>query len=158
MKTKILYFFLFFVIIATSQAQNATLTSGNNAGGAGGSTSYSIGQIAFAYNTSSAGSVTQGMQQVFEISTLGTENLPEITLQMAVYPNPTNSFVNLNIMNLEINSLQFLLTDMNGRAILNQKITNSETKIEMENLSKAVYFLQVSNENKLLKTFKIIKN
>jgi Secretion system C-terminal sorting domain len=158
MKTKILLNLLFLGSIATTNAQNATLTSGNNASGAGGSTSYSIGQIAFAYNTSSGGSVAQGVQQAFEISTLGNDNIPEITLQMVVYPNPTISFVNLNIVNYELNNLQFLLYDVNGKEIYNQKITTPQTKIEIENLSKAIYFLQVSNENKLIKTFKIIKN
>ena len=42
--------------------------------------------------------------------------------------------------------------------ILNQKITSSETKIDLDNLSKNVYLLQVMNQIGTIKTFKIIKN
>ena len=48
--------------------------------------------------------------------------------------------------------------DINGRQIQKQKITLTETPIQLENLASAIYMLQVLDKNKLLKTFKIIKN
>ena len=50
------------------------------------------------------------------------------------------------------------LFDLTGKQIYYQKITNSETQIELENLPKNVYLLQVADQNKTIKTFKIIKN
>lgn len=61
-KTITLLFGLFTAF--TVQAQHALVTSGGNATGLGGSVSYSIGQVFYTSNTSSIGSLTQGVQQV----------------------------------------------------------------------------------------------
>lgn len=140
------------------QAQQATLTSGGNATGTGGNVSYSIGQIDYVMATGTTGSVSQGLQQAFEISTLSGEEFTQISLQMMVYPNPTTSYVNLKIENYDFQDLTFQLFDLAGKQILNQKIITSETTIDLYNFSKNVYLLQVSDQKSLVKTFKIIKN
>ncbi|WP_394758658.1 T9SS type A sorting domain-containing protein, partial [Flavobacterium sp.] len=108
--------------------------------------------------TGTTGSVSQGLQQPFEISTLSGEEFTQIKLQMMVFPNPTTSFVNLKIENYDFQDLTYQLFDINGREISNQKITNTETKIPLENLSSAIYFLKVSENSKIIKTFRIVKN
>ena len=80
---------------------------------------------------------------------------------MMVYPNPTTSYVNLKIdaseeFNME--SMSYQLFDISGREISNKKIIASETQISLENLSSAIYFLKVSSNDKIVKTFRIIKN
>ena len=154
-------FFLMLIILIgfnTIHAQQATLASGGNATGSGGSTSYSIGQIDYIMATGSNGSVNQGLQQPFEISTLSGDEFTQISLQMMVYPNPTTSYVNLMIENYDFQDLNFQLIDLSGKQILNQKITSSETKIDLGNLSNNIYLLQISNQKNIIKTFKIIKN
>jgi hypothetical protein len=44
-------------------AQETITTSGGNASGSGGSVSFTVGQVAYTTNTSSAGTVSQGVQQ-----------------------------------------------------------------------------------------------
>ena len=142
-------------------AQQTVVTAGGSATGPGGLSSYSIGQVVYTATTGTGGSENQGVQQSFTILTVGIDNFPEIKLQMAVYPNPTTSFVNLKIdatTELSIESLAYQLSDLNGKHIYNQKITNSETVISLENLPSAIYFLTAINKNKPIKTFKIIKN
>lgn len=139
-------------------AQQSVDTAGGNASGTNGSVSYSIGQVAFSNQTGANGSVNQGVQQPIEIFTLGTDDFPEITLTMSVYPNPTTSLVNLSIQNYNGENLNYQLFDLNGRLISQQKITQIETPISLENVSNAIYLLYVSRDGKLLKTFKIIKN
>ncbi len=139
-------------------AQQATVATGGNAFGNNGSSSYSIGQVAYTNQVGNNGKVNQGIQQPFEIFTLGTDDFPEITLEMVVFPNPTTAFVNLSIPNYTSENLKYQLFDINGRVIQNQKITQSETSISLAELANAIYLLQVSDDNKLLKTFKIIKN
>ncbi len=117
-----------------------------------------LDQIDYVLATGSTGSVSQGMQQPFEISTLSGNEFTQISLQMMVYPNPTTSYVNLKIENNDFQDLNFQLFDLAGKQILNQKITSSETKIDLDNLSKNVYLLQVMNQTGTIKTFKIIKN
>ena len=143
------------------QAQQANLVSGGNATGSGGSISYSIGQIDYITTTGTTGSVSQGLQQPFEISTLSGQEFTQINLQMIVYPNPAVSIVNLKIDASEtfnIESMSYQLFDISGKEIFNQKITDSETQISLENLSSAIYFLKVSESDKTIKSFRIIKN
>lgn len=61
MKKKLLYLLL--LVGFTSQAQVATVSSGGNATGAGGSLSYSIGQIIYTTNSGSTFTSAQGVQQ-----------------------------------------------------------------------------------------------
>lgn len=137
--------------------QESVLSSGGNATGSGGTSSYSIGQITYTNAVGSNGSVSQGVQQPFEIFLLGDDEFPEIKL-MAVFPNPTTGEITLKTGNYSSESLQYALFDLNGRTIQNQKITQTEMQIHLENLPPSLYFLKVWDHNQLLKTFKIIKN
>ncbi|MGI6479933.1 MAG: T9SS type A sorting domain-containing protein [Salinivirgaceae bacterium] len=47
---------------------------------------------------------------------------------------------------------------MNGKLLLNEKITGNQTSIVMSNLVPATYFVKVIQGSKEVKTFKIIKN
>jgi hypothetical protein len=153
-------FLLFTGLIFTQiiYAQQTIVSSGGNTIGSGGSVSYSVGQLVYTTESGTNGSVTQGVQQAIEIIVLGTDNFPEIKLMMSVFPNPTTAFVNLKIEEYSTNNLHYQLYDINGKQIQNQKITTSETQISMEDLAKSIYLLNVLDNNKLLKTFKIIKN
>jgi Secretion system C-terminal sorting domain len=157
LRTIFFLFSIFFSLFSTS-AQQANVASGGNTTGTGGSLSYSIGQVAYTNQVGTNGSVNQGVQQPFEIFTLGNDDFPEITLLMTVYPNPTTSFINLNIQNYSTENMYYQLFDITGKQIQSQKITTTETQIQMENVASAVYLLNVIEENRLLKTFKIIKN
>jgi hypothetical protein len=141
----------------SSIAQQATTSSGGNAIGVGGSTSYSIGQVAYITQTGSTGYITQGIQQAYEIFTLGVNNFPEIKLSMSVYPNPTISNITLKVEDLGLNDLRIELFDTNGRQIQSKKVQSTNTFIDLENLPSSTYILKVESENKTIKTFKIIK-
>lgn len=140
------------------QAQQSINSSGGNGSGTGGSFSYTVGQIDYVATTGTNGSISQGVQQPFEFFTLETNDYPTIMLQALVYPNPTTEYVNLVVSNYSLKNLEFELYDISGKTILLQKITTAETSISMENLSTGSYFIAVNENNKKLKTFKIIKN
>jgi hypothetical protein len=153
-------FLLFFTIISISKSysQQSITASGDNATGTGGSSSYSIGQIMYTSQTGTGGLITLGVQQPYEIVTLGNDDLAEINLVMSAYPNPTTDVLNLVVSDDKWNNLTYQLFDINGRTVVNlQKITASETSVSMQELQLGIYFLAVSSENKTIKTFKIIK-
>ena len=158
MKKKLFFFLLFGFIIPKGHSQNAVVAAGGDATGSGGKVSYSTGQIAYIYASGANGSEHQGVQQPFEISTLGNDIFPTITLEMTVYPNPTANDITLKIADYSTENLSYQLVDIRGKKISNEKIINSETQISLENLNSAIYFLEVHNQSKLIKTFKIIKN
>ncbi len=144
--------------ISKLQAQSASVAAGGVATGSGGSSSYSIGQVIYITASGGGGTSSQGVQIPFEITTLSGKEFSQISLKMLVYPNPTTSFVNLKINNFDFQDLNYQLIDLNGKEIANQKIAASETAIELQNLSNAIYLLNVNDKNKTIKTFKIIKN
>ena len=142
----------------TAQAQQATIATGGNASGSGGTVAYSVGQVVYNTHTATTGSVAQGVQQPYEISVvLGLKN-QSINLAIAAYPNPTTDYLTLSLSNIELSNLNFQLFDISGKLIENRKITSTTETIRMENLPSAGYFLKVIQNNKEVKIFKIIKN
>lgn len=140
-------------------AQNTIPASGGNASGSGGSVSYSVGQIVYTKSTGTNGSSAQGVQQPYEISVVtGIEEALGISLEIMVYPNPATDFVKLKIENYEVQNLRYQLYDINGSLLQDNKIVGNETNIVMSYYMSATYFLKVTDNNKVVKTFKIIKN
>ena len=138
------------------QAQESPTAAGGEATGSGGTASYSIGQVVYTTNTGTNGSVAQGVQQPFEISTTVGINETSINLEMSVYPNPTTDYLTLKV---EDNSnLSYQLYDLQGKVIENKKVNANSTIITMEALPKATYFLRVTDNKNTVKTFKVIKN
>jgi len=141
------------------QAQQVVTTSGGNASGSGGSASYSVGQVVYTTNGNSNGSVAQGVQQPYEIFIVtGIEEAKGISLEIMVYPNPATDFIKLKIENYDVQNLRYQLYDINARLLQDNKIVGNETDIVMSNYVSATYFLKVTDNNKVVKTFKIIKN
>lgn len=155
--TKLLICLLLGISLTSIQAQQAIIASGGMGSSVNGNINYSFGQVDYFTNSSPTGSLWQGVQQPYEIFTLRTNDLPNINLKMLVYPNPTTALVNLKIENLSFNTLEYYLFDITGKQISSQKINQPETQIPLENLPSATYFLNVSDNNKRIKSFKIIK-
>lgn len=140
------------------QAQESPTASGGEATGTGGTANYSVGQVVSTTNTGTNGSVAQGVQQPYEISTTVGVNETTINLELSVYPNPTTNYLQLKIEDFELSTLNFQLIDLQGKVIENKKVTATTSTINMETLPKAIYFLNISDNNQIVKTFKIIKN
>ena len=141
------------------QAQESINSTGGNASGGGGTVSYSIGQVVYTTNTSVAyGSVAQGVQQPFEISVItAIKQAQDITLVCSVYPNPASDFLTLKVDNYDAESLSYKLFDANGKLLESKIVTGNITIISMANLLPSLYFLKVIDNQKEIKTFKIIK-
>ena len=141
------------------QAHTSINATGGNASGSGGSASYSVGQVVYTTNTRTNGSVAQGVQQPFEISVVtAIEEAKGINLSVSAYPNPTTDYLTLEVKEFELSNMSFQLYDMSGKLLQNEKITGNQTSIVMSNLVPATYFVKVIQDNKEVKTFKIIKN
>ena len=157
-KTKYSVALLCSIGMLTTHAQQNTVSSGANATGGGGSISYSVGQAFYITSSDSSGSVAQGVQQPIEIQiVLGIEE-HEINLYAKVYPNPTTDLINLSIGNTDTSNLSYQLFDYSGRTLTKGKIDNVDTAISMSKYPNAIYLLNVTKDNKTIKTFKILKN
>ena len=158
-RSKLIAVLLLGLGITGIQAQNVIPASGGNASGSGGSASYTIGQMVYTTHTGTNGSVAQGVQQPFEISVVSAiEEAKGITLECAVYPNPATDILTLKVENVDLSTLTFQLYDMQGKLLESKKVEGRLTNIGMSNLAPANYFLKVTEGNKELRTFKIVKN
>jgi len=161
-KQKIILLVIVIVGLTRLQAQIVVPATGGNALGSGGSVSYSIGQVIYTTNIGTSGSVAQGVQQPFEISTVtGLKEAKGISLFCSVYPNPITDVVQLRIdasTTSSIQSLSYQLLDLQGKLLDSRKLEADVTNIIMNNLCAATYFLKVVKGRNEIKTFKIIKN
>lgn len=158
MKIKILQLFFILSVSNMLVAQNAITVSGSNGSSSTGNVSFSVGQPAYVTDFASNGSVSEGVQQPYEISTvLSIKEAQEIHLLLSVFPNPTSNFVTLKVENYDFESLHIQLIDANGKLFYNGNTTQNETKIEIGSFTSSIYFLKVSDDKKELKTFKILK-
>ena len=139
-------------------AQETIPVSGGEATGSGGTVSYTIGQLVYTNPTTASGSLNQGIQQSIEFVTLSNPELTALTLKAVTYPNPTTDFITLALKDANLTGLSYTMYDLLGRLVNKGTVATSETKIGMKSLPIGVYILRVQQNNKELKTFKIIKN
>ncbi|MFW5657372.1 MAG: T9SS type A sorting domain-containing protein [Bacteroidota bacterium] len=152
-----------FFSLAHVSAQESFNATGGNASGSGGSVSYSVGQVAYQTHTGTSGSVSEGVQQPYEISVVtAIEEAKGINLSVTVYPNPTTDYLTLSIDdNVQtrhaLSQLSFQLYHINGKLLQKGKITDNQISIIMGDFASATYFLKVMQGDKEIKTFKILK-
>jgi hypothetical protein len=152
--------FLFLIVLLATQfvySQEVISASAGSATGSLGSGSYTVGQVFYTTHTAATGSVSQGVQQPFEIQTLSNPALTTVNLTAVTYPNPTKDFIILKITDSALHNLRYTLFDVNGKAIASGLITESSTQIQLKYLAIGAYILKVSQQNESLKTFKILK-
>jgi hypothetical protein len=141
----------------SAQAQQATTASGGDASGSGGTVAFSVGQVVYTTDIGTNGSVAQGVQQAYEIFTVGIKET-ELNMSLSVFPNPTANNLTLQISDYNNEKLSYKLYDMQGRLLSNGQVTAKQTQINTASLPTASYFMNVVNqENKSVQSFKIIK-
>lgn len=150
------FMYLTFLLGAFSVSAQETLTvTGTNASATNGTISYTIGQPFYVSSQGPNGSLSEGVQQPYEITDVLGRDEKDISLKMKAYPNPTIDILQLYVGNQE--DLSFILYDLNGRLLQRGIIRNETTQIDMHGLPQATYFLLVKNKERDVKTFKIIK-
>ncbi len=156
-KSKLLPIFLLGLGIQ-AHAQQSAVASGGNSAGSSGSASYSVGQVFYTSHSGPNASTSHGVQQAIEVSEdLSMEHFNPKNLQIVVYPNPSTSFVNLEIKDFGSENLSYELYDLNGRSIDAKNVVNNLTKIDLDRLPSTIYFLSIKQEGKQIKNFKLIK-
>ena len=142
-------------------AQSAIVPVGGDAQSNGGSVSYTVGQIAVrSANNSSGISVAEGVQQPYEILTVGVDDYPQITLNAVVYPNPTENLAQLRLNGFEIpaGGLRAILYDGSGKRLQTFPVTNDLTSFQIGQYATGTYYLELRNGQTVLKTFKVVRS
>ena len=128
------------------------------AGGEAGAVSFTVGQPFYQTATSDAGSLTAGVQQAYTISVVDGIDNTQIKLEAEVYPNPVTDRLTLSVVDASDSNLHYTLTDNNSRTLATADIADAQTSIDMTRYVQGVYFLRVDDGERVVKTFKIVKN
>lgn len=154
--------FTFFTVLwwaVSAFAQSDFVPAGGVATGEAGTVTYTVGQIAVQNADNGDKNVLEGVQQPYEIQTVGVDDYPGITLAAVVYPNPTQNLLNLRVSNYEIpmSGLTAQLYDANGRLLQMTTVSEQETSFDLRSYPTATYQLRVLDDKRVLKTFRVVK-
>jgi hypothetical protein len=141
-------------------AQEGIIATGGDVMGVGGSLSFSVGQVTDAYSNGPAGSINEGIQQVYDGMMVGTADYP-VPFRFSLYPNPASTEIILELRAPLIFSKEqgfsYVLTDLTGRPLLSGTILENLTRVPITHLSQGLYWLTLYADSKVITTFKIIK-
>jgi len=140
----------------TINAQELISTAGNSHSNTNGSISYTIGEPVIETFAGANNILTQGFQQSNLVVT-AIDELPGLDFEISAFPNPATEIVKLRIGKESAIGMQYMLYDMNGNLLMKNRLEGTETKIPFSDLSAAEYILIVSNQDKELKSFRIVK-
>lgn len=142
-------------------AQSSVVPTGGTASGNGGTLTYTVGQIAAQNNSDGTTSISEGVQQPYEIQTIGIDNYPGITLNAILYPNPTQGNLQLVMSQeqLEMVNGQWLMKvfDANGKYLLSKQIDGETTLLDLSPYATGTYYINVCSGKDVMKTFKVVK-
>ena len=68
--------------------------------------------------------------------------------ELSVYPNPTQGILNLKFEESSNSVIQVQLLNGSGQLVLNQNLSSTTNQIDLSNLPKGIYFLNVSNNER----------
>ncbi len=148
---------IFFAEIAIGQSLDMKLisSSGDSFNNSSYQLDWSIGECVTATFVSPDFLITQGFHQnSYQIMSI--EDLC-VDIKIKVYPNPTTNFVTLKVENSKTGNMQYTLTSVYGKTLEMKEITKNQERINFSDFTIGTYFISISENNKLIKTFKIIK-
>lgn len=148
--------FVLMALLSEGFSQSNIVATGGEATGNGGSVSFSVGQIAVQSNGDGTTSISEGVQQPYEISVSGVDNYPNITLNAVVYPNPTQGNLQLTMNNVQLNG-EVRAYDANGKYLFTKKIEGETTFFDLSAYAPGTYYLNLFSGKQMLKSFKVVK-
>ena len=97
--------------------------------------------------------LSQGFHQGELIVTSIEVNMPG--QQLLAYPDPARDIVYLQADNPE--GMRYMIFDMNGRLIRNEPLTGKITEVMVSDLQPSTYFIKLTEGQREVQTFKIVK-
>jgi hypothetical protein len=142
-------------LISKSIFSQSVLTSGGGFSRSQiGSITTSVGQVFSKQIFNDKNSLKEGVLQVEKKE--GSSLNAFIEKKVALFPNPSNSFVNISIPNEMVKKTTFILFDNLGKIIQTGDLNLFENKLDVSQLSNGVYYIDMNyNQQKL--TYKIEK-
>jgi hypothetical protein len=99
------------------------------------------------------GNVANSVSVLYDSEYSTTEQLNEIS-RVSVFPNPAHDKFSLIIENQFLGSF-FFMTDILGKTIINQEITQNNTVFSTDRIKNGIYFFSIIKTNEIIETKKI---
>ena len=79
--------------------------------------------------------------------------------EVKIYPNPAQNYIKIENLNKNTspNTRKYSVFDMFGREILKGDFSNNQQEINIQNISKGIYYLQIIDNKEIIKKF-FVKN
>ena len=88
------------------------------------------------------------------IDKLNNEEIENINT-ISLFPNPTSEFISISAKKHDIDKIELFGTD--GRIVKTQKLTHSNEKVDVRNLTTGIYYIKIYENDIHLKTLRFIK-
>jgi hypothetical protein len=140
----------------SSFGQNALSAAGGHFKSSGGSTSFTVGQVAYVLKKGTGFYLNEGVQQVYTKKTTPVEELVYLK-EVQLYPNPTQETMTLILSSKEDIQVRYTIMDYLGKEIRNGNILSEKSEISLMDLPAGNYFISLKSkkENRIFKIVKI---
>ena len=89
--------------------------------------------------------------------TVGIETISSSNVEMALYPNPAQNNVTIQIdENYNFSKLNIQVLDITGRLVMETQTTSSTSSLEISKLDRGMYVVRISDNNQLIHSSKLI--
>ncbi len=145
--------------VVSMYGQDAVATSGGDASGSRGSTSYSVGQVHYSADVGKEASSFHGVQYAYEIKSVFQKKADLYSnLNFSAFPNPTQDLVTVQIDGNVKGDFSYVLYSVSGKRLSEGTMNTKSNVIPMQYYSHGVYLVEISIDGVRVKTFQIIKN
>ena len=138
-----------------SFAQNAISSTGGHFKTTGGSTSFTVGQVAYVLKKGNGSYLNEGVQQVYTKKTTPVEELVYLK-EVQLYPNPTQETMTLILSSKEDVQVRYTIMDYLGKEIKYGIILSEKSEISLRDLPSGNYFISLKSK-KEIRIFKMVK-
>jgi hypothetical protein len=157
MKIQLIIVLVTFAIVSIkAQSLEVVTSSGDFHKQSSGSLSWTLGEVTVETLIGTNHILTQGFQQN-KLTVTAIDKLQIPGIEFNVYPNPTNSYLFIEVKTEKQRDLNLKLYDLNGKLILQEKFAGSHQTVSMQNYKPANYILRITEDNKEIMTYKIVK-
>ena len=157
MKGNLLFLFVMFIGVS-STAQQVVASSGNSFSTVSYSVDWTLGEPVIETFTGSNNMLTQGFHQTKLVVT-SLQDLTFPGLEVKVFPNPTENFLRIEVLQQGNDVFRYELSEITGRKIWLKELKTQSDQIDMSSYASGIYLLHLFNSrDEHIKICKIIKN
>jgi len=156
MKKSILLVVLIFLSAIHISAQEVISANGETSTVGSNQISWTVGEVIVETVSFGTTVLTQGFHQS-KLTVTAIDNLFISGVEIKVYPNPTQDFVNINFNKMPDNAV-YRVFDLSGKLLEQKSISSNSSQVDMTRFAGGQYILKLSHKNQqALQTFKIVK-